>query len=153
VSHQTIAIDVYVEADSRSIWRTLTDPDIIEIYWGGTRIESDWLPGSKVVYRRNGEVVDEHEVLQVQAPHLLTHTFKPISGPFKDEPASQVRIEIAEGGPVSRLRLIHDGFPADSKVYAACRVAWPMILCGLKTLLETGNALPEFRSIEQADFS
>lgn len=40
--------------------------------------------------------------------------------------------------------LVHDDFPPDSKLYPACSAGWPMILSSLKTLLETGTALPDF---------
>jgi hypothetical protein len=39
---------------------------------------------------------------------------------------------------------VHDHFAPDSKVYWACSQGWPMILSALKTLLETGRALPQF---------
>lgn len=42
------------------------------------------------------------------------------------------------------LRLEHDGFPPESKVYLACREGWPMLLSCLKTLLETGSPMPDF---------
>jgi hypothetical protein len=51
---------------------------------------------------------------------------------------------LVRGGEVVRFTLEHDGFPANSKVYVACREGWPMILSGLKMLLETGTAMPDF---------
>jgi hypothetical protein len=41
--------------------------------------------------------------------------------------------------------MVHDGFQENSVVYRACSEAWPMILSSLKTLLETGAPLPEFK--------
>jgi hypothetical protein len=74
----------------------------------------------------------------------LIHTFQPLFGEFANEPASKVSFQLAPGAGVVRLTLVHDGFPAQSKVFAACSVAWPVILSGLKTWLETGASLPDF---------
>ncbi len=57
---------------------------------------------------------------------------------------SQVCIRLVAAGEVVRLTLEHDGFPPNSKVYLACGEGWPIILSGLKTLLETGAPLPDF---------
>jgi len=39
--------------------------------------------------------------------------------------------------------MTHDEFPPNSKVHPACSQGWPKILSNLKTLLETGQPLPE----------
>jgi len=38
-------------------------------------IESGWKPGSKVIYRRNGKIVDEHTLLKFDPPRVLSYTF------------------------------------------------------------------------------
>ena len=57
-------------------------------------------------------------------------------------PASRVCFQIEPMGPVCRLRVIHDQFQPDSQVYEQIRQGWSAILCSLKSLLETGEALP-----------
>jgi len=44
-------------------------------------------------------------------------------------------------GPSVKLTVTHDDFDPGSKVLAAVRNGWPMILSSLKSLLETGNPL------------
>jgi uncharacterized protein YndB with AHSA1/START domain len=139
-----IALTLYIRADACAVWRALTDPEVTQTYWGNTRIESDWKPGSKIVYRRDGAVADEHTLLEIEPQRRLVHSFRPLFGEFAHEPASQVRIELEPGGAVTRLTLQHDGFPPGSKVFEACAAGWPMILSSLKTLLETGRPLPDF---------
>jgi uncharacterized protein YndB with AHSA1/START domain len=141
----TIVITTYIASTPENVWKALTNPDITERYWSGTRIESDWKVGSKVIYRRGGEVVDEHELLTSVPRRGFSHTFHPTFGEFRNEPPSKVTFEIVPGGEIVRLVMVHDEFPEQSAVYTACSAAWPMILSSLKTLLETGTALPEFK--------
>lgn len=144
MSQQRIVHVVYIKASIEQVWNALTDPEITQQYWGNTRISSDWKVGSKISYLRDGEITDEHTVVEVDKPHRLIHTFQPLFGEFKNEAPSRVSISLAQGGAVVRCTLQHDGFPPSSKVYAACSEGWPMILSGLKTLLETGRPMPDF---------
>ena len=145
MSKLSISITIYIASTPEKVWKALTDPDITERYWGGTRIESDWRVGSKVIYRRDGKVTDEHELLTCEPPLRFSHTFHPLFGEFASEPPSRVEFEIVPGGSTVRLTMTHDNFQESSKVYRACSGAWPMLLSSLKTLLETGQPLPEFK--------
>jgi hypothetical protein len=57
---------------------------------------------------------------------------------------SQADVRDCSGWQVLRLTMVCDEFQENSAVYRASRKAWPMILCSVKTLLETGEPLPEF---------
>jgi len=146
MSNPSIVVTTYIASTPEKVWNALTDPNITEQYWGGMRIESDWKVGSKIIYRQNGEVTDEHDLLICEPPRRLSHTFHPLFGEFRHEPPSKVAFEIAPGGEVVRLTMSHDQFQEESAVYRACSGAWPMILGSLKTLLETGTPLPKFKS-------
>jgi hypothetical protein len=41
-----------------------------------------------------------------------------------------------------KLTVVHDGFEPGSAVLPGISEGWPRVLSGLKTLLETGDALP-----------
>ena len=58
---------------------------------------------------------------------------------MKGEGPSRVTWEIEQVGDSCRLTVIHDQLPegANAELYGG----WPMILSGLKTLLETGEEL------------
>lgn len=51
--------------------------------------------------------------------------------------------EIEPLGEMVKLTVLHDGFEAGSAVLAGITQGWPSILSSLKTLLETGETLPE----------
>lgn len=145
MSQPQILIRTYIASTPDKVWHALTTPDITEKYWYGTRVESDWRIGSKVIYRRQGAITDEHVLLQAEPYKVLRHTFRPTLGEiFRKEAPSKVCFEITDLGPLVRLTLTHDDFAENSAVYRACSESWPMLLSSLKTFLETGRPLPPF---------
>jgi uncharacterized protein YndB with AHSA1/START domain len=134
---------VYIRSSRDAVWQALTDPDRTRLYWGGTRLESDWTAGSELRYVRDGELTDSNRIVEVEQPARLVHTFNPLVAPFEEEPPSRVTLTLEQSGEVTRLTLAHDEFPPGSKVQLACSQSWPAILSSLKSLLETGEPLPE----------
>jgi len=62
---------------------------------------------------------------------------------WRTEPHSKVTVDIDDAGNgVAKLTVAHDGFPPGSSVLQAISEGWPAVLSSLKTLLETGAALP-----------
>jgi uncharacterized protein YndB with AHSA1/START domain len=136
MTNQVIDEEILISATKNSVWDALTNPEITEKYWGGTRIESDWKKGSTIYYRRNGEIMDEHTLLEIVEQRFIEHTFKPMFGEFKEEPPSLVSIILTEQGTATRVAVLHRNFPPSSKVFKACSAGWPEILKSLKNLLE-----------------
>jgi len=139
---------IYIRAPIQQVWQALTDPRITVRYWCDTRIESSWQVGDKIRYIRLGEVTEEHTLLAISAPEVMHYRFQPLHGAFRDELPSQVTIRLTAGQPggrgeVVRVAVHHDGFPEQSRVYAACAEGWPWILSNLKSWIETGKALPD----------
>ena len=62
---------------------------------------------------------------------------------WRAEPRSKVTFDMQDvGRDVVKLTVTHDGFPPGSRVLQAISEGWPAVLSSLKTLLETGTALP-----------
>ena len=62
---------------------------------------------------------------------------------WRAEPRSKVAFDIEDTGHgVVKLTVVHDGFQAASSVMQGISIGWPAVLSSLKTLLETGSALP-----------
>jgi Activator of Hsp90 ATPase homolog 1-like protein len=60
------------------------------------------------------------------------------------EPRSKVAFEITElEGDLVKLIVVRDGVEPGSEVLETISQGWPYILSNLKTLLETGETLPE----------
>ena len=137
MSGPVIDLSVAIRAPRAAVWRALTDPDLTERYWGGTRIESEWRVGAFVRYWRAGELTDEHVVLAIEPGVSFTTTFRPLFGEFAREPGSRAAIALEERAGETLVRVRHDAFPPGSRVHLACSEGWPRILAGLKSLLES----------------
>jgi uncharacterized protein YndB with AHSA1/START domain len=135
--------EIYIRATPERIWEAITDPDLRSKYNFGARVMSDWTPGSRLeMSARDGTVpLGEGEVLEVDPPRRLVQTMRALwSDDVKREGTSRVTWEIEPiSDDSSRLTVTHDQLRegANDELYGG----WPMILSGLKTLLETGELL------------
>ncbi len=55
-------------------------------------------------------------------------------------PRSRASFDIEETGNGVKLTVVHDGFRPGSPVLESISGGWPIVLSGLKTLLEAGDA-------------
>ena len=135
----------YIKTTAEKAWRALTDPEFTQQYFFGRTIESDWKVGSPVRYwKPDGELDVSGEILECDPPRFLSFTWMvEWVEEFRQLPPCRVSFLIEPIGEVVRLTLteIHDA-PIDPKYLEGGRNGWPMIMCGLKSLLETGHPLP-----------
>jgi uncharacterized protein YndB with AHSA1/START domain len=134
--------EIYIRTTPERLWEAITDPAIRAKYNFGATVASDWTPGSLLEMRTaNGQVrLGEGEVLESEPPRRLVHSMTALwSDDAKNEGASRVTWEIEPVGDSCRLLLTHDQLRegANEEIFGG----WPMILSGLKTLLETGELL------------
>jgi uncharacterized protein YndB with AHSA1/START domain len=134
--------EIYIKTSPARLWAAITDGEMRRRYSFGVGTESEWTQGS--AYRSGVPgVVDiaSGENVEVDPPRRLVQTFTALwSEDVEREGASRVTWEIEPVGADScRLRVTHDqlGDAANSELWGG----WPMILSGLKTLLETGEDL------------
>ncbi len=50
----------YIASTPERVWEALTDPDMTAQYWGVT-FETDWRPGSPMIWTENGRKVEDPE--------------------------------------------------------------------------------------------
>ena len=156
----------YLHARPERVWQGLTDPTVTKRYWrhqmaGPKAWHSDWRKGSiyDLVHDEVGLVVsDPEQVILESDPHrrlsFTWHTFTPewaakvgmdetTAALWRAEPRSKVAYDIADvGHGVVKLTVVHDGFEPGSDVLQGISNGWPAVFASLKTLLETGAALP-----------
>ena len=134
----------YVRARAEQVWQALTDADLTARYWGHANV-SDWQPGSRWEHRRtdgSGATDVAGRVLEADPPRRLVITFGPPDG---DEPpggSSVVTFLVEEHGGIVRLTVTHENL-ADETALGEISHGWPAVLANLKSLLETGEVLPE----------
>ncbi len=103
--------EIYIRTTPERLWEAITDPDIRSKYNCGSRVASDWTPGSRfeMSHPEASVVLGEGENVEIDPPRRLVQTV--------------THDQLREG--------------ANEELYAG----WPMVLSGLKTWLETGELL------------
>jgi uncharacterized protein YndB with AHSA1/START domain len=133
--------EIYIKTTPERLWEAITDPEMRSKYSFGVATRSDWTPGSSYEASVPGVIdIAAGENLEVEPPRRLVQSFTALwSDDVKSVGASRVTWEIEPVGTSCRLRVTHDQLPegANSELFGG----WPMILSGLKTLLETGELL------------
>ncbi|MFC7893059.1 ArsR/SmtB family transcription factor [Streptomyces sp. NPDC057381] len=149
----------YIGTTPEKLWQGLTDPAFTRRYWG-IEFGTDWAAGSPVVWKeRATETADPGQVVLESEPFrrlsYTWHTFTPewakangiddeTLAKLSAERRSKVTFEIEDlGEGLVKLTVVHDGFEPGSTVRGMIQHGWPALLAGLKTLLETGETLPE----------
>ena len=132
--------EIYIKTTPERLWHAITDTEMRRKYTFGAVVTSDWTPGSRYEGRGGGQPILEGENLEVDPPRRLVQSFRALWGEdVKSEGTSRVTWEIVPVGDSCLLKVTHDQMRegANNQIYGG----WPMILSGLKTLLETGELL------------
>ena len=133
---------IYIRATPEAVWDAITNAERTPHWFRGTRVESDWSPGSPVCQvNPDGSVVLDGTLIEFRPPHRLVTTFNGPRPQFAADRESRVTWDIAADGEVTKLTLTHDDFDGETATYRAVAGGWPMHLSALKTLLETGEPL------------
>lgn len=135
---------IHINATPERLWEALTKPEFTYQYWGRKRIQSDWTPGASVkLVKEDGGISLEGEVLRAEPPKVLSYTFQAHdkAGSIREEP-TRVTFEIGKALGTTQLTIVHDGFEPGSAVFLEISRGWQAIASSIKTLLETGEALP-----------
>jgi len=148
----------YIKTTPERLWRALTEPAFTERYWG-MAFHTDWKTGSRYVLNQFGLTIvdDEQMVLEAEPYRRLSYTWHAVTPEWADaldltdearrrlaaEPRSKVTFDIEPlDGEQVRLTVVHDGLLPGGLMGSLIGNGWPRVLSNLKTLLETGETLP-----------
>jgi uncharacterized protein YndB with AHSA1/START domain len=150
---------VYIKATPQAIWDAITTSEWTARFGYGNGVDYDLRPGgpfqalASAAMKQFGapDVIADGEVVEADPPRRLVQTWRLL---MDDDIAAEgftrltYEIEASESG-VSCLTVIHDLAHAPKLAVLVGGQSteqggggWPWILSGLKTLLETGEALP-----------
>jgi uncharacterized protein YndB with AHSA1/START domain len=140
-SNGTAVFEIYIKTTPERLWEAITDAEMRAKYSFGVSTQSEWTEGSEYTSGVPGVIeIARGENIEVDPPNRLVQT---MTAQWSDEVKavgqSRVTWEIRKVGDSCQLTVIHDQLPIDAsgELYGG----WPMILSGLKTLLETGEQL------------
>jgi uncharacterized protein YndB with AHSA1/START domain len=143
----------YIETTPEKVWHALIDTDVTRQYWadpngGCSRVNvSDWKPGSRWEHRRaddSGTVDIAGRVVESSPPRRLVITWARPTEIEDEARHSRVVFDIEPyGNGLVRLTVAHEDLERDPQMLEGVSGGWPKVLSNLKTLLETGRALPK----------
>lgn len=145
---------LYINASRDAVWRGLVDPEFTRRYWLHDNV-SDWEVGSRWEHTQveppegaelpwpvePGKVDITGEVVESDRPRRLVLTW--VAPAHEGDPARTSRVAFDldpvdwAGGPWTRLTLAHTEM--DDEMSASVSEGWPMVLSGMKTLVERAN--------------
>jgi uncharacterized protein YndB with AHSA1/START domain/DNA-binding transcriptional ArsR family regulator len=150
----------YIQTTPERLWQALTEPAFTERYWSIT-FDSDWKPGSLMTWHTRGlEIADPQQVVVESEPYRrLAYTWHTLTREWAEsldftddardrlvaESRSKVTFEIEPLGEQVKLTVIHDDLEPGGITGSLISQGWPRVLANLKTLLETGDTLPDLR--------
>jgi uncharacterized protein YndB with AHSA1/START domain len=134
--------EIYIKTTPERLWEAITDNELRRRYNFGVGVQSEWTTGSGYVgvHPMAPSPIVEGENLEVDPPRRLVQSFNALwSDDVKAAGTSRVTWEIEPVGDSCQLTVTHDQMRegTNSEIYGG----WPMILSGLKTVLETGETL------------
>ncbi|MFD9902962.1 ArsR/SmtB family transcription factor [Streptomyces sp. NPDC059063] len=148
----------YIKTTPQKLWQALTEPAFTRRYWN-LEFVTDWQPGSVMAWEGHGLTgADPEQVVLESDPYrrlsYTWHTFTPAFAKAVEldeatlakiaaEPRTKVSFDIEPLGETVKLTVVHDGFEPGSTLRAMIDEGWTLLISGLKTLLETGDTLPD----------
>lgn len=140
IAGDTAVFEIFIKTTPERLWQAITNPAERRRYSFGGEVQSDWTAGSAYSTVAGSFELARGTNVEVDPPRLLVQTFEALWGDdVKAQGSTRVTWEIEPVGTSCRLTVIHDQLPVDAS--AQLYGGWPMILSGLKTLIETGEDL------------
>lgn len=130
---------IFIAKPASDVWSALTEKKTIDQYYMAPLHTLETKKGGRISYGGDTELIFG-VITEFEASKSLAHTFN-FAG--SDEPETRVAYQIKSmGDAMCSLTISHTGFDAENQTFADISGGWPAIASTLKTLLETGRALP-----------
>jgi DNA-binding transcriptional ArsR family regulator len=149
----------YIRTTPERLWQALTEPAFTERYWSIT-FDTDWAPGSPMSWNQRGlTITDPAQVVLESDPYRrLSYTWHTFTAEWLEsfgiadetrarltaERRSRVTFEIEQlDAEQVKLTVLHDELEPGGITASMISQGWPRVCANLKTLLETGETLPD----------
>ena len=134
----------YIGAEPEKVWQALIDPAFSKQYFFGFAVDLEPRAGGRFrLLWPDGRLHVNGEVVEWAPPHRLSVTWL-VEGmkDFDELPQCLVSYDIAPSGDAVRLTMTEShSWDVPRDILKGGEMGWPKILCGLKSLLETGRPL------------
>lgn len=148
--------EIFIHATPERVWNALIDPEYTSQYFHGTSFDSEFRAGAG--YRNvlaEGETAVEGTIEVFEPPHRLVMTWHVLyDAALAAEAPGRVEWLLRPAnadGTVTRVTLRHGDLALSPATWEHVRLGWVAIIDGLKTLLETGEPMPDVDDTIAAD--
>lgn len=138
--------EAYIRASADDVWRAITDGDETAKYFYGSPVKSNLKTGGDFLYLTpdgKGRMA-EATIFAIEPRHrLILDKYRLLYAPAvaEDRPSRETW-EVTPMGEVSKVVVVHDELTPDGPTYKDVASGLPLIVSSMKSLLETGQALP-----------
>jgi uncharacterized protein YndB with AHSA1/START domain len=134
----------YIQSSPEKVFNALLDPEMTKLYWFNHHNASNWKVGSRWEHKLIDDPSVVHivgKVVESDPPRRLVVTWVPPADEGNPAKTSRVTYEIEPLADSVRLTVTHDELEPDSEMFHSVSFGWPVVISGLKTLLETNEPL------------
>lgn len=145
-SKPRLVYQIIIKAPPERVWEAITTPEFTARYYYGSTLKTDLAIGAPFTYHMpNGAPIVEGAVLASEPPRRLIHTYRSLWPPLDQDAPTTVTWELeALPGGVTKVTVVHEDFQGETDTYKGLQSGgWTWILSNMKTLLETGEPMPQ----------
>ena len=141
-----LVYQIIIKAPQQRVWEAITKPEFTARYYYGSTLKTDLSVGSPFTYHMaNGSPIVEGEVVSSDPPNRLVHSYHSLWPPMNEDAPTKVTWELESmSGGVTKVIVVHEEFQGETATYQGLQSGgWAWILSNMKTLLETGESMPQ----------
>jgi uncharacterized protein YndB with AHSA1/START domain len=141
-----LVYQIIIKAAQQRVWEAITTSEFTARYYYGSTLKTDLTVGSPFTYHMaDGSPIVEGEVMVSDPPNRLVHTYHSLWTPMNEDAPTKVTWELESmPGGVTKVTVIHEDCEGETATYQGLQSGgWTWILSNMKTLLETGEPLPQ----------
>ena len=149
----SVEYEAYIRASEDEVWAAITDGKRTAEYFYGSPVKSDLKTGGEFLYLTpdGGGRMAEATIFAIEPKRrlILDHyrlLYTP--GVAQDKPSREAW-EVTAMGEMCKVVVVHDQLSPNGPTYKDMVSGLPLIVSSLKSLLETGKALPMQSDEEQ----
>ncbi len=136
----TVNVSIEINANTATVWKWLTTPDLIKQYFFGTETETDWKKGSPIFFRGEWEgkkYEDKGMILDSEQGKFVKYNYWSSMSGMPDIPENYATItyELAAKGNATILSIIQDGIDTEERKTHS-EQNWLAIMGGMKKMAE-----------------
>lgn len=136
----TATATIEMNVSTESVWKALTDPELIKQYLFGTETECDWKTGSPIYFRgeyQGTKYEDKGVILAIEPRQLLRYSYWSSMSGTPDIPENYMIVSfiLSRNGSSTVLTVQQDGAKnEESRKHSEQN--WGFVLQGLKKVVE-----------------